>query len=91
MSSRNLKNKDVLWESWVQQPGQNEQARFLVDLYTTRPAIEFFDLKNDPWELNNIATERKHTTRIATMQAALEKWMTAQGDPGAEMDIRKKQ
>ena len=54
-------------------------------------AIEFYDLKNDPWELNNIATERKHTKRIATMQAALEKWMTEQGDTGAEMDIRKKQ
>lgn len=85
------KNKDEMWESWLQQAGQNEQARFLVDHYTTRPAIEFYDLKNDPWELNNIATERKHTKRIATMQAALEKWMTEQGDTGAEMDIRKKQ
>ena len=85
------KNKDEMWESWLQQAGQNEQARFLFVHYTTRPAIEFYDLKNDPWELNNIATERKHTKRIATMQAALEKWMTEQGDTGAEMDIRKKQ
>lgn len=85
------KNKEDMWEGWLQKAEEDEYADFLVNHYVKRPALEFYDLKNDPWELNNIATEQKYAKRIATMKAALEKWMSEQGDPGAEMDVRQKQ
>lgn len=84
------KSKDAVWTSWVQKATEDEQARFLVDRYLNRPAVEFYDLKKDPWELKNIATERKHARRMARMKTELERWMTEQGDTGAELDVRQK-
>ena len=60
----------------------------MVDRYLTRPAIEFYDLQEDPWELNNLASDPTQAGRIAIMRAALEAWMIQQGDRGALMDIR---
>lgn len=85
------KNKEEMWEGWLQKAEEDECTDFLVNHYVKRPAIEFYDLKNDPWELNNIATKQKYAKRIITMKAALEKWMSEQGDLGAEMDVRQKQ
>lgn len=85
------KNKEEMWEGWLQKAEEDEHAGFLVNHYVKRPVIEFYDLKNDPWELNNIATEHKYAKRITTMKAALEKWMSEQGDLGVEMDVRQKQ
>jgi len=57
-----------------------------VNRFTTRPAIEFYDLQSDPWELHNLAADPAHAARIANMRAALTAWMTQQGDTGANMD-----
>ena len=34
-------------------------ARYFVDRYVKRPAIEFYDMQKDPWELNNLAEEKE--------------------------------
>ena len=52
-----------------------------------RPAIEFYDLKNDPWEMNNLADNIEYASRISVMKSELEKWMVQQGDKGVAMDI----
>jgi uncharacterized sulfatase len=36
--------------------------------------------------LKNLANDRQHAERIAQMEAELKKWMTQQGDKGAELD-----
>ena len=51
-----------------------------------RPAVEFYDLKRDPWEMNNLAENRKYAKRIARMRAELERWMNQQGGRGELMD-----
>ncbi|MEG1585430.1 MAG: sulfatase [Bacteroidales bacterium] len=64
------------------------KAKKLVDRYVRRPAIEFYDMEKDPWELNNLAEEKKYAERISRMKAELQKWMLQQGDTGADMDIK---
>ena len=61
-------------------------AQKMAQRYVRRPEFEFYDIKNDPWELNNLASEKKHAKRIAKMKQELERWMQQQGDLGIPMD-----
>lgn len=48
----------------------------------TRPAEEFYDSKNDPWEVNNLIDDPKYAEQIAEMRSALAAWMKDTGDLG---------
>ncbi len=82
-----VRNRKQVWANWLESAKTNEKANFLVKRFIKRPAIEFYDLKKDPWELNNLANEKKYASRISLMKNELEKWMTSQGDRGAQMDV----
>ena len=82
----NVNDKERVWGSWVESAKTNNIAKQIVDRFTNRPAIEFYDLETDPWELKNLANDRQYAERIARMEAELKNWMTQQGDKGAELD-----
>lgn len=75
-----------VWPAWLASAKQNERSQELIDRYVTRPEVEFYDLKKDPWEMNNLAGKKKYAKKIAQMRSELEKWMEQQGDTGADMD-----
>ena len=77
-----------MWKSWLETAKNNADAQRLVDGYLMRPALELYDLQEDPWELNNIASLPEHATRIETMREALNEWMQQQGDRGVLMDTQ---
>ena len=83
----NLKNEQSVWASWMESAMQNEQAKTLVNRYVTRPAIEFYNIANDPWELTNLADDTQYASIIKEMKSELEKWMKEQGDTGGKMDV----
>lgn len=68
-------------------------AARLVDEYIHRPAEEFYDLRDDPYELNNLAGDPQHRARMDSMKVQLEAWMKQQGDRGVatEMAAKKRQ
>jgi uncharacterized sulfatase len=78
---------NALWMSWTAKAETDSHAAFLTDRLIKRPAIEFYDLENDKWELNNLAALPEHVDRIARMKAELERWMQQQGDRGVSMDV----
>ena len=82
----NVKNRQQVWASWMDSVATNANARILTTRYVKRPAIEFYDLKKDPWELNNLAGKKQYAKRITNMQHELAKWMEQRGDKGASMD-----
>jgi arylsulfatase A-like enzyme len=51
-----------------------------VTRYHQRPAQELYDLRNDPFEQNNLASNPRHAARVKQMRAELEAWMKDQGD-----------
>lgn len=55
-----------------------------------RPAVEFYDLKKDPYELYNLANDPTYKVQIENYKLKLTDWMKQQGDKGAEMDINYK-
>ena len=53
-----------------------------VARYRRRPALEFYDLQTDPWEMENLAGEPDHAATIVSLRGRLDAWMTQQGDRG---------
>lgn len=82
-------DKTQVWGYWLETARTNDQARTLTERYVHRPETEFYDLEQDPWELNNIADKPEYRERIALMRAELEKWMKEQGDTGIDLDLDK--
>jgi len=57
-----------------------QQEKFLA---SSRPAEELYDLKADPWELNNLASSPADAAVLARLRSQLEAWMKRNGDrPG---------
>lgn len=54
----------------------------------TRPKEELYDLKADPYEMNNLADEPTHAAQLQTMRSALDEWIVQTGDLG-EVDESK--
>lgn len=84
----NVKNRKQVWANWLESAETDSKAKFLVDKFVKRPAIEFYDMQKDPWEMNNLAGDEKYKGKIAYMKSELENWMKQQGDKGAEMDVK---
>lgn len=76
----------ALWDSWREKAETSEQARFVTNRITTRPAVEFYDTRKDPWELNNLANDPAYAKQIRTLTTELQDWMQEQGDEGAAID-----
>lgn len=49
---------------------------------TQRPAEEFYDSQQDPWEVQNLIDVPEHQERIAALRQHLEAWITNTGDLG---------
>lgn len=70
-----------------------EESEF-VGLFTaeTKPVEEFYDLENDPHEINNLAEDPQYADRIAEMRKVLSEWQASIGDlgllPESEITIR---
>ena len=80
-------NRKGWWPVWVEAAQRDTLARRLVDRYLDRPEYEFYDLQQDPWELENLIGDPKHRARIGRMKRELERWMAQQGDSGIGMDV----
>jgi N-sulfoglucosamine sulfohydrolase len=76
----------ALWDSWQEKAQVTERAKFLTSRITKRPAVEFYDIRKDPWELNNLADDPAYATTIETLTHELHSWMRQQGDEGAVID-----
>lgn len=71
-----------MYQSWLvaaeSDPGVNALLR-RIRLY---PEIQLFDLKNDPWELSNLADDPENLPKTEELKAAINKWMKQQRDDG---------
>ena len=56
-----------------------EQDRFMSE---ERPAEEFYDLRSDPYELNNLATNPEYTKDLSTYATILNEWIAETDDKG---------
>jgi uncharacterized sulfatase len=74
------------FDSWVEKARTDPKAAAVVRRYHTRPAEELYDLRADPWELNNLAADPKHAEVLAKLRADLDGWMKELGDEGLKTE-----
>jgi N-sulfoglucosamine sulfohydrolase len=77
--------KDGLIRSWLARGGE---AAARARMYLERPAEELYDLRSDPNELNNLASEPALRPLLAGLRRRLEDWMQRQGDEGVATEMR---
>jgi len=73
---------------WGKKGKLNElQQRLLLSPH--RASEELYDLKTDPWELENLADDPKHAKTLLKMRKNLEQWIEETGDRGQEVESMK--
>ncbi|UCD30322.1 MAG: sulfatase [Planctomycetota bacterium] len=70
----------AIWPEWLKVAEVDSKAARRVELYRKRPAEELYDLRTDPFELNNLAADPKYKDVLNDLRIRLAKWMKQQGD-----------
>ena len=71
-----------IYKSWLAAEDTDPRVKDLLKRIRCYPEIQLFDLKEDPWELNDIAQRPKHQSKIKELKTAISNWMKQQGDDG---------
>jgi uncharacterized sulfatase len=75
------------YKSMVEAANNGDQrAAELVDKFQNRPAVEFFDVVNDPNCQTNLADNPEYAAEISKLRKKLDEWMASQGDKGMETE-----
>ena len=77
----------LLYESWLEN-AKNQEELSWVKHYKKRPSEEFYDLKSDPYEKNNLAQDPKFFDMKENLKTQLKSWMSQQGDLGVETEMK---
>lgn len=75
------------WDSWVKRAETDPKAAAVIKRFHDRVPVEFYDLKADPYELNNLAGAKEHAADIATLRGKLTAWMVQQGENPAKVAL----
>ncbi|MEM9016932.1 MAG: sulfatase [Verrucomicrobiota bacterium] len=75
------------WATWmgddpIKEPNTYEQ----IKRYMRRPPEQLYQTLEDPYEMENLAEDSGYGEIKAKLSAALDRWMNAEGDPGAAVD-----
>ena len=68
------------WDSWDEAAQSSPLAAAIIQKYFVRPAEEFYDIQNDPFEQINLIESKSNQKQINKMRVLLDDWMKIQGD-----------
>jgi uncharacterized sulfatase len=74
------------WATWVGAAWNDPHTYQLVKRYTHRPAEQLYHTAEDPYELRSLAADPRYGAIQDRLSEELDRWMHAQGDPGAAQD-----
>ncbi len=69
-----------MFATWEQLAKADPAAAAIVQRYHARPAEEFYDLRQDPFEQHNLAADPVQQDRLHQFRRELDEWMQATGD-----------
>lgn len=81
-SFSNVETKNVVFKSWLKKDKNRAQS------YISRPAIELYNVKEDPYQLHNLAGNERYSGIVEKMNNALKDFMKQQGDEGLATEAR---
>lgn len=68
------------WDSWVKTASTDARAQTVVERYQHRPKEELYDLRSDPFEMNNLAGDPDQADLLKSLRGKLAEWCKTQGD-----------
>ncbi|MEM6689619.1 MAG: sulfatase-like hydrolase/transferase, partial [Planctomycetota bacterium] len=69
------------WDSWLDAAVAGDaKALELVRDHQVRPPEELYDIREDPYELNNLAEVEEHAKKLNQLRADLDGWIESTGD-----------
>lgn len=71
-----------VWHSWIEKAKNDPETAELVYIIQHHPVEELYDVKADPYELNNLAFEVASRPILEEMRADVRRWMQSQEDKG---------
>jgi uncharacterized sulfatase len=80
-----IDRSSAIWPEWQKFAEKDPKAARRVELYRRRPAEELYDLRTDPFEMNNLAAKAQHKEVLNNLRTRLAKWMKQQNDPLADV------
>jgi N-sulfoglucosamine sulfohydrolase len=76
------------WAEWEAEAAAGDpDASVAVRRYQHRPAEELYDCRNDPWNRHNLIDDPAFAAIKTRLSAALDAWMTDQGDLGQATEL----
>ncbi len=76
----NFNSVDVYKENMGENPYINEFIKIGAESFPNKPYEEFYDLDNDPYELNNLINKNHFEKEIGELKQQLKFWMESQND-----------
>ena len=76
-----------VFRTWRSAARTSATAADKVRRYQHRPAEELFDMQEDPYEWNNLATDPQYVAVKKQLQRELADWMNTQGDRGKQTEL----
>ena len=74
------------WQEWLSVAKTDSAAQEQVDRVVKHPEFELYNVKNDPWELNNLATNPEYASVVKEMHAQLKADMDKMNDEFSTAD-----
>ena len=78
--------KNKLYSSWLKATNVTPKQAAHAKLYRNRPEYELYNIKNDVYELDNLADDPKLVAIKIKLLSELKKWMLDQGDKGIKTE-----
>lgn len=80
-------NRMDIWQSWKAKTDHDPFAARRMREYQHRPAEELYDLKHDPYGMNNLAADSAYAKIRDVLSDRLDRWMSAQNDKGLAAEL----
>ncbi|MCS5599428.1 MAG: hypothetical protein NZ707_06690, partial [Rhodospirillales bacterium] len=78
------------WREWLETAKTDPDAQAKVDRVVKHPEFELYNIKNDPWELDNLANNPQYFQKVEEMHAQLKADMGKLNDSFQTADPKKK-
>ena len=86
MGPRDGKFFAKVWKEWIAKAKNDPSAQAKVNRVIKHPEFELYNVKNDPWELNNLASSPEYSGTLKQMHAQLKADMAKLNDEFSTAD-----
>jgi arylsulfatase A-like enzyme len=76
------------WREWVEKAKTDPDAQAKIDRVQKHPEFELYNIKNDPWELENLANNPEYAQKVEEMHVQLKADMERLNDSFLSVDYK---